>query len=70
MSFFYIKRNEPKKDGWIVIMVSIKINGVCSQFSIKLLVNPDQVIVKKNRSKGNWLNPETETCYWRISGQH
>jgi len=38
---FYIKRNEPKKDGRVVIMVRITINGVRSQFSSKLLVNPD-----------------------------
>ena len=38
---FYIKKNEPKKDGSVVIMVRITIN-VRSQFSSKLLVQPDQ----------------------------
>ena len=33
---FYIKKNEPKKDGSVVIMVRITINGVRSQFSSKL----------------------------------
>ena len=39
---FYIKKNEPKKDGSVVIMVRITIKGVRSQFSSKLLVQPDQ----------------------------
>lgn len=39
---FYIKKNEPKKHGSVVIMVRITINGVRSQFSSKLLVQPDQ----------------------------
>jgi site-specific recombinase XerD len=49
---FYIKRNEPKKDGRVVIMVRITINGVRSQFSSKLLVNPDQWDSKKEQAKG------------------
>lgn len=49
---FYIKRNEPKKDGRVVIMVRITINGVRSQFSSKLLVNPDQWDSKKELVKG------------------
>ena len=38
---FYIKRNEPRKDGTVVIMVRITIDGVRSQFSSKLLVHPE-----------------------------
>jgi len=49
---FYIKRNEPKKDGRVVIMVRITINGVRSQFSSKLLINPDQWDSKKEQAKG------------------
>ncbi len=49
---FYIKRNEPKKDGRVVVMVRITINGVRSQFSSKLLVNPDQWDSKKEQAKG------------------
>jgi site-specific recombinase XerD len=49
---FYIKRNEPKKDGRVVIMVRITINGIRSQFSSKLLVQPDQWDSKNERVKG------------------
>lgn len=49
---FYIKKNEPKKDGSVVIMVRITINGVRSQFSSKLLVQPDQWDNKLERVKG------------------
>ncbi|NEW84748.1 MAG: site-specific integrase [Mariniphaga sp.] len=49
---FYIKRNEPKKDGRVVIMVRITINSIRSQFSSKLLVQPDQWDSKNERVKG------------------
>ena len=49
---FYIKRNEPKKDGRVVIMVRITINGIRSQFSSKLLVQPEQWDSKNERVKG------------------
>ena len=49
---FYIKKNEPKKDGSVVLMVRITINGVRSQFSSKLLVHPDQWDNKLERVKG------------------
>lgn len=38
---FYIKRNEPRKDGTVVVMTRITIDGVRSQFSSKLLVHPE-----------------------------
>jgi site-specific recombinase XerD len=49
---FYIKRNEPKKDGRVVIMVRITINGIRSQFSSKLLVQSEQWDSKNERVKG------------------
>src|SRR5665648_363935 len=49
---FYIKRNEPKKDGRVVIMVRVTINGIRSQFSSKLLVQPEQWDSKNERVKG------------------
>ena len=49
---FYIKRKEPKKDGRVVIMVRITINGIRSQFSSKLLVQPEQWDSKNERVKG------------------
>ena len=49
---FYIKRNEPKKDGRVVIMVRITINGIRSQFSSKLLVQPEHWDSKNERVKG------------------
>ncbi len=49
---YYIKRNEPKKDGRVMIMVRITINGIRSQFSSKLLVHPEQWDSKNERVKG------------------
>ena len=49
---FYIKRNEPKKDGRVVIMVRVTINGIRSQFSSKLLVQPEQWDSKNEWVKG------------------
>ncbi len=49
---FYVKRNEPKKDGSVVIMVRITIKGVRSQFSSKLLVQPGQWDSKLEKAKG------------------
>ncbi|MDR2954572.1 MAG: site-specific integrase, partial [Prevotella sp.] len=49
---FYVKRNEPKKDGSVGIMVRITIKGVRSQFSSKLFVQPDQWDSKLEKAKG------------------
>lgn len=38
---FYINRNESIKDGTVVIMVRITIDGILSQFSSKFLVYPN-----------------------------
>lgn len=48
---FYIKRNEPRKDGTVIIMCRITIDGIRSQFSSKLLVHPDLWDNKNGRAK-------------------
>lgn len=52
-TLFYIKRNEPRKDGSVVIMVRITIDGERSQFSSKLEIHPDLWNSKIGRVKGN-----------------
>ncbi len=49
---FYLKRNEPKKNGNVVIMVRITVNGEKTQFSSKLEIHPDQWDTQSNRAKG------------------
>ena len=39
-TLFYLKRNEPKKNGNVVIMVRITVDGDCVQFSSKLDIHP------------------------------
>lgn len=38
---FYLKKNEPKKDGTVVIMIRVTVDGVRAQFSSKLFVKPE-----------------------------
>ena len=40
-TLFYLKKNEPKKNGHVVIMVRITVDGDQVQFSSKLDVHPD-----------------------------
>ena len=49
---FYLKRNEPKKNGNVVIMVRITANGEKTQFSSKLEIHPDQWDNQFARAKG------------------
>lgn len=50
---FYIKRGNPKKNGNVVIMGRITIDGERSQFSTKLEINPTVWDNKSGRVKGN-----------------
>lgn len=50
---FYIKRGNPKKNGNVVIMGRITIDGERSQFSTKLEVNPTVWDNKSGRVQGN-----------------
>ena len=40
-TLFYLKKNEPKKNGHVVIMVRITVDGDQVQFSSKLDIHPD-----------------------------
>lgn len=50
---FYIKRSNPKKNGNVVIMCRITIDGERAQFSTKLEIHPDKWDNKTGRAKGN-----------------
>ncbi|MFG5858519.1 MAG: tyrosine-type recombinase/integrase [Dysgonomonas mossii] len=50
---FYIKRGNPKKNGNVVIMGRITIDGERSQFSTKLEINPTVWDNKSGKVKGN-----------------
>jgi hypothetical protein len=47
---FYVKRNEPKKDGSLPVMCNITVNGTKSAFSCKLTVSPE--IWENGKAKG------------------
>jgi len=51
-TLFYLKRNEPKKNGNVVIMVRVTVDGQCSQFSSKLEIHPDHWDDKARKAKG------------------
>ena len=51
---FYIKRSNPRKNGNVVIMGHITIDGERAQFSTtKLEIHPDKWDSKMGRAKGN-----------------
>ena len=55
---FYLKKNEPKKNGHVVIMVRITVNGDQVQFSSKLDVHPDNWDTKLGRAVVNKQSAE------------
>ena len=48
---FYLKKNEPKKNGCVSIMTRVTVNGSNVQFSSKLDIFPDEWDTSKNRAK-------------------
>lgn len=48
---FYLKKNEPKKNGHVTVMIRITVNGSNSQFSSKLDIHPDDWDVSKGQAK-------------------
>ena len=38
---FYLKKNEPKKDGTVTIMARITVDGETKQFSTKKIILPE-----------------------------
>ena len=55
-TLFYLKRNEPKKNGNVVIMVRITVDGECTQFSSKLEIHPNLWDDKIRKAKGSTAN--------------
>lgn len=51
-TLFYLKRNEPKKNGNVVIMVRITVDGGQTQFSSKLDIHPDMWDTKNCKATG------------------
>ncbi len=49
---FYLKKNAPKKNGYVPVMCRITIDGTISQFSCKLDVNPDLWDTQSGRATG------------------
>lgn len=48
---FYLKKNEPKKNGHVTIMIRITVDGSNTQFSSKLDIHPDDWDVSKGQAK-------------------
>lgn len=48
---FYLKKNEPKKNGHVTIMIRITVDGSNTQFSSKLDLHPDNWDVSKGQAK-------------------
>lgn len=52
-TLFYLKKNQPKKNGNVVIMVRVTVDGDQVQFSTKLEILPQQWDVQLGRAKGS-----------------
>lgn len=39
-TLFYLRKNQPKKDGTVAIMVKVSVNGKSVQFNSKVDINP------------------------------
>lgn len=48
---FYLKKNEPKKNGHVTIMIRITVDGSNTQFSSKLDIHPDDWDVSKGQAR-------------------
>ena len=48
---FYLKKNEPKKNGHVTIMIRVTVDGSNTQFSSKLDLHPDNWDVSKGQAK-------------------
>ena len=51
-TLFYVKRNQPKKNGNVIIMIRITVDGSCVQFSSKLDIHPKYWDSKEGIAKG------------------
>ena len=48
---FYLKKNEPKKNGHVTIMIRVTVDGSNTQFSSKLDIHPNNWDVSKGQAK-------------------
>lgn len=48
---FYLKKNEPKKNGHVTIMIRVTVDGSNTQFSSKLDMHPDDWDVSKGQAR-------------------
>lgn len=48
---FYLKKNEPKKNGNVTIMIRVTVDGSNTQFSSKIDIHPDNWDVSKGQAK-------------------
>lgn len=77
---FYLKKNEPKKDGTVTIMARITVDGETKQFSTKKTILPEDWDVKSGRAvnksgkstsaKISKLNKELDDLRGQISIQY
>ncbi len=59
---FYLKKNEPKKNGYVTIMIRVTVDGSNTQFSSKLDIHPDEWDVSKGQAKtGKSLSAKNST---------
>ena len=65
-TLFYLKKNEPKKNGHVVIMVRITVDGDQVQFSSKLDIHPDNWDTKTGRAVINKQSADKKEN--RVSG--
>lgn len=77
---FYLKKNEPKKDGTVTIMARITVDGETKQFSTKKTIHPEDWDIKSGRAvnksgkstsaKISKLNKELDDLRGQISIQY
>jgi len=77
---FYLKKNEPKKDGTVTIMARITVDGETKQFSTKKTILPEDWDIKSGRAvnksgkstsaKISKLNKELDDLRGQISIQY
>lgn len=48
---FYLKKNEPKKNGNVTIMIRVTVDGSNTQFSSKIDIHPNDWDISKGQAK-------------------
>lgn len=69
---FYLKKGSEKKNGEVMIMARITIDGKLCQFSTKQSIQPDNWSIAAGKAKGSWIPVFEEfsrtfpTMFWRF----